>query len=144
MNEVLVPISEIMLGDRQRTDMGDMDSLAFSIDNFGLKYPIIVERITDEKYKYRLIDGGRRLAAYQQLDKQEIPVLFNDTLDDIGRKELELETNIRRKQFSWFEEAKAEAEINILKCQKYNEGLVSRLGIWKQKDTAEALCISPA
>ncbi len=64
-----ISILEIKEEDRIRQDLGDIKSLAKSIDELGLMYPIMV---TSE---YVLVDGGRRLAAIKLLGWPEIPVM---------------------------------------------------------------------
>lgn len=61
-----IQISDIIIGERRREDMVDIEGLAESIATYGLLHPIV----TDEKN--RLVAGGRRLAAYASLGWQQI------------------------------------------------------------------------
>lgn len=63
----MVPIADIVIGERFRKDMGDLQSLADSIKKLGLLQPIV---LTPDK---RLICGHRRLEAYKLLGRTEIP-----------------------------------------------------------------------
>jgi ParB-like chromosome segregation protein Spo0J len=85
-----MPIADIKIGIRHRKDMGDIAGLAASIAEIGLLHPIVV------KSDGTLIAGERRLAAFKQLDRTEIPVTIVD-LDDIVRGELA--ENAERKDF---------------------------------------------
>jgi ParB family chromosome partitioning protein len=62
------PIAEIIVGDRHRKDLGDIEGLAASIEDIGLLHPIIVDQ------DGQLLAGGRRLVACKLLGWSEIPV----------------------------------------------------------------------
>lgn len=85
------PVASIVVGERRRKDMGDLDELARSLEQCGLIQPIVID---DDG---RLVAGGRRLAAAKLLGWQEIDCRLFGTLSDIERREIELEENIRRK-----------------------------------------------
>ena len=55
---------------------------------------------------------GEEVKACLSLGLEEIPVRFYDELDELTAREIELEENIRRKQFTWQEEVLAKAEID--------------------------------
>lgn len=62
MSEVRkVPISDVIVQDRHRRDLGEIDSLAVNIRDIGLLQPI---GITQD---HRLVFGGRRLAACREI-----------------------------------------------------------------------------
>ena len=83
-------IDGIVVGKRHRRDLGDIRSLAKSIDAHGLLHPIVV---TPDG---RLIAGERRLEAYKLLGRKEIPITEVD-LAEIVRGELA--ENADRKDF---------------------------------------------
>jgi ParB family chromosome partitioning protein len=64
----LAPISEIVIGERHRRDMGDIACLAASIEAIGLLHPVVVNT------ELELIAGARRIAAYGLLGRDAIPV----------------------------------------------------------------------
>jgi ParB family chromosome partitioning protein len=76
MSEQLIPIDLIMVKDRHRTDLGDLSDLAASIADVGLLQPIGITST------YRLVFGGRRLAACKQLGWAKVPVRFLSNRDD--------------------------------------------------------------
>jgi N6-adenosine-specific RNA methylase IME4 len=86
----LVPIKAVRVGERHRRDLGNIDSLARSIEELGLLHPVVIRR--DRK----LIAGARRLAACRRLGWKRIPVTVID-LDKIVRGEFA--ENIHRKEF---------------------------------------------
>lgn len=69
-------IENIVVGDRRRKDLGDIDSLANSIADIGLLHPIVVS--LDGK----LIAGQRRLEACKRLGMTEIAVTTVEVDDD--------------------------------------------------------------
>lgn len=143
INHDLIDIRLIDEGDRQREGYGDTEGLAFSIDQKGLLSPIIVESLPSGRYK--LIAGCCRLKACVSLGWLKIPAILKINLDEIGRKELELEENVRRSDLTWYEIAKANAALHKLKMERYKNGLPSKFGrSWGQKDTASELKISEA
>jgi N6-adenosine-specific RNA methylase IME4 len=85
-----LPLADILIGERHRRDMGDVATLAASIDEIGLLHPIVVHS------DGTLIAGARRLAACMSLGWKEIPVTVID-LDQIVRGEFA--ENAYRKNF---------------------------------------------
>jgi ParB family transcriptional regulator, chromosome partitioning protein len=62
-----IPIDSINIVNRVRKDFGDIKSLAESISTVGLLQPILINENNE------LIDGQRRIKAYIQLGRKEIP-----------------------------------------------------------------------
>lgn len=92
------PISKIKVGNRQRTEQGDVDDLKESISRLDLIQPIVID---DEG---NLIAGGRRLEACRQLGWKAIPVRYYSDLDAGVRMAIELEENVKRKNLPWKDE----------------------------------------
>jgi N6-adenosine-specific RNA methylase IME4/ParB-like chromosome segregation protein Spo0J len=86
-----LPISRIIVGERHRRDLGNIDGLAASIRELGLLQPIVV------RPDGMLIAGERRLRAAQELGWTEIPVNVVD-LDAVVRGEFA--ENAVRKDFT--------------------------------------------
>lgn len=129
MNRTTLPLHEILVEARQRTDYGDIDELATSLQRFGLIQPIIVNQ---EK---RLIAGGRRFAAATKLGWQTIEVCYKETLSVDELHEMELEENLRRKEMTWTEKVLNIKTIHDLKMKRAAlEG-----DTWTQRATAEML-----
>lgn len=70
-------ISQIIIGNRTRKHLGDIQQLADSISSIGLLHPIVV---TSDN---RLIAGYRRIMAYKLLGKDEIPHTVANSLDGL-------------------------------------------------------------
>ncbi len=83
-----LPVERIIVGDRHRKDMGDIEGLARSINELGLLHPIVV------RPDGTLIAGERRLRAVQMLGWQDVPVTMVD-LEDVVRGEF-AENTIRK------------------------------------------------
>lgn len=134
MNRTTLPINEIKVENRQREDLGDITGLAESIKKYGLIQPIV---ITQDK---RLIAGGRRYAAHCALGLTTIDVVYRETLSEDELYEMELEENIRRKDFTWQERVLNIATIHSVKKRKATLDAKK----WGQKETAEALGLDSA
>ena len=72
-----VPVASITVGDRCRKDLGDVSSLARSIQSVGLLHPPVVTP------DLRLVAGERRLAAVRSLGWIDCPVTVAETLTDV-------------------------------------------------------------
>ena len=105
---IRVPIADIKVVNRQRTDLGDITSLAESIERFGLLQPIVINQDN------MLIAGERRLRAHEHLKLTEIDVNFFETLDDAQLHILEVEENVERKSMTWRERTLAVEHIHKL------------------------------
>ena len=86
-----IPIDSIVIRDRVRKEFGDINSLAESISSVGLLQPIVINENNE------LIDGQRRIKAYEQLERTEIPV-FRVNLEKIILGEFH--ANLNRKEFT--------------------------------------------
>ena len=108
-----VEIAKIHVGPRMRVDYGDLDDLANSMSRLGQLQPIILDGDGD------LVAGERRLKAAMMLGWPTIDAIYMNDLDEIGRKEVELEENLRRKEFTWPEEVLALEKLYNLKIERY-------------------------
>lgn len=132
MTHETLHIPEIKVIDRQRVDLGDIDSLVESIKRFGLIQPIVIDQDN------RLVAGGRRLAACTKLGWNYIQVTRKESLDPAHLHEMELEENIRRKAMSWTEECLGIYQIHRLRTDR---GALAGES-WGQRQTAEMLGIA--
>lgn len=90
----IAPVGAIRIGERDRSEMGNLDELAQSITAVGLLHPIVVTENLD------LVAGGRRLAAVRQLGWTEVPVTVVDLTSAADVLRAELEENTCRKPLS--------------------------------------------
>lgn len=108
----LDPIN-IVVEDRQRTDLGDLSDLKDSIEDIGQINPITVEVVMAEDgvtEMYVLRAGQRRLESCRELDRRVKAIMWTD-LDDYQRQMIEFDENVRRKQLTWDERAVAEKRL---------------------------------
>jgi len=102
-------ILDVDVSQRIRKDMGDVDALASSISAVGLIQPIVLTR------QNKLIAGERRLRALRKLGIKElvhsIHFVYNDELDDLKIKAMEVEENVKRKNLTWQEEILAKKRL---------------------------------
>lgn len=94
-------IKEIVVGERRREDLGDVASLAKSIQKHGLLQPVVIDA------SMNLVAGERRLTACQFLGWDDIDVRQIGDLTTEELRLLELEENIRRKDLTEYEKNKA-------------------------------------
>lgn len=105
---MLVNISDLVIEDRQRKDLGAVDELAESIKLRGLINPITIAPLEDG---YKLIAGERRVRAHEALGRSKVEARLFEDLSPRDQQLIELEENIKRKQLSWQEEAEAVAQL---------------------------------
>jgi len=104
-----ISIDMIDVGSRVRKDVGDVVALANSIRENGLISPIMLTFDGDiPNGRYILVAGERRLQALKQLGITTLVegehFKWKKDIDEYRRMAIELEENIRRKQFTWSEE----------------------------------------
>lgn len=105
-NERAVNISDIVVSDRVRADLGDIDRLCNSIKEFGIIEPVVLSVEADFK-RVLLVAGRRRLAALERLGRTElrhgVEFIWRGEESPLRRKAVELEENLRRKDLTWVE-----------------------------------------
>src|SRR5699024_12290498 len=88
-------VASIMIGRRHRTDLGDIDALAASIDRDGLLQPLT---ITIDGV---LVCGARRLAAIKKLGWRTVNVWVRSGLSDrLGQLLAEQDGNMLHKPYT--------------------------------------------
>lgn len=124
----IIKLSDITVGERFRTDLGNIDELADAIREKGVIQPITVDN------HYNLLAGGRRFAASTLAGLTEIPAIVRDSEDSLDAREIELMENAQRKDFTWQEEAAITAEIDRLYIAKH-----AKTRDWSGRKTADLL-----
>jgi len=122
--------------DRYRGEMGDLEMLAKSIKDLRQILPIVITR------DHELIDGGRRLAACM-LAQVKVKCVYEDVADDAELRELEIEGNCHRKDFTPAEKAKAIKDLHELKQIRYGKSASGQYNKgWTVDNTAQTLNMS--
>ena len=142
-----LPLSSIVIPERQRQDYGDVSSLAESMQENGQISPILVKKNANGTWE--LVAGGRRTAAANSLGWTQIEGVDRVTIDDkivlvealtsLQLKVLEYEENAKRKDLTWQESCRAVAELHHLKELQHG---FSATGVkdpdaWTQKKMAD-------
>ena len=140
---MLLKLQALIIDDRLRTDLGDVEELAASIHEHGLIQPPVVTRADDGRY--HLVAGGRRCAALALLEKTsgvECVVDFT-VLEDLSlakRRLIEIEENVRRKDMTWQEKVIGLSEYHKLSAREAKKEGES----WTQEMTGQLLNLSQA
>lgn len=104
--------NSIVINERQRIDIGDIDDLCDSLTRLGQLQAILVERVDNT---YHLIDGFRRLTAVKKLNWPKIECIEKANLTPLQRQEMELEADTKRKDRTWQERALSYLALHELK-----------------------------
>lgn len=118
--------------ERYREDIGDVQELADSFKRVKQILPIIINRNNE------LIDGGRRLAA-AMIAGLDVKCVYEDVVDDYEMRELELEANLYRKDYTPAERAKAVADLHEMKQKKFGKSASGSTSGWSIEKTAKLL-----
>ena len=135
-----IPISAIIVEDRFRKEMGDIDALAHSLKKEGIIQPLAVADLGNETYQ--LLAGGRRIQACEIAEITEVPVrIFPASLSELERKSIELMENVARKDMTWAEASDLRTKIHALQQEIHGakQGINPRAEGWGQADTARLL-----
>jgi ParB family chromosome partitioning protein len=93
-NSQPVSVSSIVVGDRYRKDLGDLEPLKKSISEIGILHPVVVDG------ERRLLVGGRRLEACKQLGMAYIPAVTASSLSELRQRVMaEKDENVCREPF---------------------------------------------
>lgn len=116
---MLLPINTIIIGERQRIDLGDLSDLdSMSDPEVGQILPIIID------LNNVLTDGRRRLAKAVQLGWTHVRVEVQENLSELSKQKKELFADIGRKDRTWQEKCITISAIyRMLKLEKEGEGL---------------------
>jgi ParB/RepB/Spo0J family partition protein len=90
-----VPLKQISLEDNYRKDLGDIASLADSIEKHGLLQPVFLRVVG--KGEYQVVAGERRVRAHQHLKRTHIEAKVASNMSDKVFFELKLLENLQRK-----------------------------------------------
>ena len=149
-----VKLSDILVEDRLREDMGKIEGLIKSIGDRGLIQSLAIVKIEYkpsempglekdlqygiEPHSYRLLAGGRRYEACKVLKMEEVPVIIFDSMNTYDMKVIELMENLQREALTWQEELRGKKELHELQVSIHG-GVkkVSGPSIgWSERDTA--------
>ena len=132
-------IDSIRIGSRHRTDLGDIDALAASIERQGLLQPITV---TPDG---TLICGARRLAALRQLGVRKLNVWVRSGISDhLAQLLAEQDDNALHKSFAPTEAAALYREVKMLLAEDaQRRQAATRFGSEKPRSDGGATVAQP-
>lgn len=122
-----------------RQDIGPLDDLVESIRKYGQLVPAVVDD-QDE-----LIDGFRRFNALQKAGVTTILAVRKEEVNELLFREIELETNLQRKDLSWPERVRSISEIDKLRRianPSWTQGQTAAVAGVHRERVSEALQLS--
>jgi DNA modification methylase len=138
----MVPMSSIIVGERFRHVMGDLDGFEANLKERGLIQPLAVKDNKDGTYT--LLAGGRRYSVLSKNNVEEVPVrIFEEDLDELGMLVIEQSENLHRKDMEYYEFDALAYKIHTLQKE--------RLGVkapgpgstgWSVENTGEMIGVS--
>lgn len=122
-----VRIDAVVVRERIRSDLGELEPLMESLRRHGQFSPILITRDSE------LIAGHRRLESARRLGWTSIEAVVLDQAGAETLLELEIEENVQRKQLSHEELVAAVARLERLRDPWWLERLVRWLTLrWRQ------------
>jgi ParB family chromosome partitioning protein len=126
----MIPIADVRVTERHRSDLGDLEGLAASLREIGQLQPIVISS------DFQLIAGGRRLAAAKSLGWTEIEAkIATDLTTAADLLRAERDENTCRKAFAPTEEYSLYAALLALEGSPESE-LSSQTARLAQNQTA--------
>ena len=140
--EFEVLIKDVLIEDRVRVDMGDIDSMALTLQIQGQLDAIIVSEAPNKKW--HLVEGERRILAAKRLGWTKLRADNFGTLSEIQRKEIEIIMCVQRKQLTYPEEARAVRDLLDKRRKEAQRGVTALGATIKNKDVAQELNMTEA
>lgn len=138
----MIPASSVIVEDRVREELGDLDGLENNMKESGLITPLAVKDNKDGTY--RLLAGGRRFTVLSRNNVNEIPVrIYEEDLSELEIKIIEQAENLYRKDLEWWEYDILIKQIHDLQQSIHGEKAPGpgQSG-WGTKETAEMVGLS--
>jgi ParB/RepB/Spo0J family partition protein len=136
-NLKMIPLSSIIISERARKELGNLDELETNMKETGLITPLAVKYNQDETYT--LLAGERRYTVLKRNNVEQIPVrIYEENLSEIQMKVIEKSENFYRKDMEYYEMDNLTKEIHQLQQELHGVKTSGpgRSG-WSMNDTAE-------
>lgn len=135
----MIPVESIIVNERARQEMGDLNGLEESIKESGLIAPLAVK--ANGNGTYILLAGERRLTVLRNNQVDIIPArIYEEELSPLEIKVIEKSENFYRKDMEYYEFDKLTLEIHQMQQELHG---VAHPGPgsdgWGTRDTAEML-----
>lgn len=130
---VQFPLDAIIIGERMRTDLGNIEEMMDSFNEIGQMQPVGIDR------HKRLVWGGRRCETAKRLGWTHIKVVLAETDGSMtALRMMELEENLKRKEMTWKERVLSICELhNLHQKEAHGNGLK-----WAMQHTGELLGVA--
>lgn len=133
----MVDLKSIVIGERAREEMGDLDGLEEDMKSSGLITPLAVKDNKDNTYT--LLAGERRFTVLKRNEIPAVPVrIYSKDLSEIEMKIIEKSENFHRKDMEFWELDRLTLEIHQMQQQLH--GVKSpgpNQDGWSTEDTGE-------
>ena len=143
-----IATEHIDFGERARKVYENMGTFVDSVKRRGIICPIAVfDNGVEVGPRYRLLAGGRRLRAVEQLQMTSIPAhIYDHELTEMEMRAIELAENLHRENLTWSENVLLKKQIHDLQVATHGkkESRTPGASGWSQAQTAEMLGESPA
>jgi DNA modification methylase len=107
----MVPIDSIIVGDRAREELGDLDGIEGSMKESGLTTPLTFKDNQDGTFT--LLAGERRLTILKRNENTEVPGrIYDRDLTELEMKMIEKAENFHRKDMEYYELDRLTLEIH--------------------------------
>lgn len=135
----MIPVDSIVVNERARQEMGDLNGLEESIKESGLIAPLAVK--TNGDGTYILLAGERRLTVLRNNKVDTIPArIYEEELSNLQIKVIEKSENFYRKDMEYYEFDKLTLEIHQMQQELHGVAVPGPGSSgWGTRDTAEML-----
>lgn len=140
----MIPLKSVVVSDRARQEMGDLNGLETSLKESGLIQPLAVQVIHSENGSpdtYRLLAGERRFRVLERNGAELVPVrIYDKELSPLEMKVIEKSENFYRKDMEYYEFDRLTLEIHQMQQELHGVKPPGPGGSgWGMKDTAEMI-----
>ena len=140
----MIPVDKIVIGERARQELGDLEELEKSMKESGLIQPLAVKELDDGRYE--LLAGERRYTVMIHNNVKEVPArIYNSDLSELEMKIIEKAENFYRKDMEYWEMDALVLEIHRLQQKAYGVASPGPGGSGhRMKDTAKLFGVTDA
>jgi DNA modification methylase/ParB-like chromosome segregation protein Spo0J len=137
----MVPIELVVIGERARQVMGDLDGFEENLKEKGLISPLAMRG--NEDGTYTLLAGERRFTILKRNGNDKIPArIYPSNLDELDMKIIEKSENFFRKDMEFYEFDALTLEIHTLQQQRLGVATPGSGAGWSVAQTGEMVGLS--
>jgi len=137
----MIPVEKIIICDRVRKEMGDLDGLEEDMKETGLITPLAVQSTSDDNFI--LLAGERRFIVLKRHGVEEVPVrIYDRDLTELEMKVIEKSENFHRKDMEYWELDQLTLEIQKLQQEAHGVKASGPGEGWSHANTGQMLGVS--